>query len=318
MLTVGALAAAVVTAGCGSDDDGGDAARPAAASTQAQAATTPAPAPSATTEAQTPAAEPAGTSVSSTPIARAVAVAAQQKGLAVAMQGTIKAKGVDTKLSGDGRIDRRTHRGEFTVTTGIQGQKIAVRTITDGHAVYLSSDLFKGRLPGKKSWMKIDLAKAAKQRGFDLSGLGSNGPSQDPSQVLDYLRGASNVKKIGTETIRGAKTTHYRVTADLKRAKTRSTSKASKLAIQQLLDTLVDKTSVPVDVWIDGQDRVVRERVAYTAKLQGSENAMQFTTDFKAFDVPVKADAPSDKDTVDGLALLQKAQAAQQEQEQAG
>ena len=89
----------------------------------------------------------------------------------------------------------------------------------DGHCVYLNSDAFNGRLPGGRSWMRIDLAKAASQKGFDLAALGTNGPSQDPSQVLDYLRGAGRATKVGTETVRGIKTTHYRVTVDLQQAK---------------------------------------------------------------------------------------------------
>jgi len=178
----------------------------------------------------------------------------------------------------------------------------------DGKSVYLTSDAFKGRLPGGKSWMRIDLAEAAKTSNFDLSAFGTNGPSQDPSQVLDYLAGAGKASKTGTETVRGKKTTRYRITADLKQAKARTATKTGKAAIDQLLNTLNGTTKIPVDVWIDGQNRVVRERVRYTADIQGEQNAMDFTTDFTRFGVSVDADPPAGKDTVDGLELLRKAQ----------
>ncbi|HET6510533.1 MAG TPA: hypothetical protein VFG42_27300 [Baekduia sp.] len=300
-------AASAAIAGCGGTSKDDEAAAPAkrAATTEAPAATTEAPA------------APAAT-VSGDPIGRAVAALARQKGgLAVAMHGTIQSQGVDTKVSGTGSIDRRSHRGAFTVTTVLHGAKIAIKTVMDGHAVYLSSPAFAGRLQGGRSWMRIDLAKAARQKGFDLSSLGTNGPSQDPSQVLDYLRGAGPVKKLGTAKVRGTETTHYRVTVDLRRAKAKSSTSAAKLAITQLVSTLDGATKIPVEVWIDGQHRVLRERVRYTAQLQGAPNAMDYTTDFTGFDVAVKASAPKLDDTVDGLALLAKAQQAKKEQQQA-
>lgn len=315
-LTVGAAVIAAAAAGCGGDDDG-TAQRPATqAAAPAATATTPAPAPAATTpdaapDAQAPA-EPSNlTTVSGTPIARAAAVAANHAGgISVAMRGTIEAKGVETTVTGKGSIDRRSQRGSFDSTTAIHGAKLAVRQVMDGSAVYLTSDAFKGRLPGGKSWMRIDLAEAAKTKNFDLSAFGTNGPSQDPSQVLDYLAGARKVQKAGTEDVRGTKATRYRVTVDLKQAKARSQSKSAKAAIQQLLGTLDGTTTVPVDVWLDAKHRVLRERVKYTADINGEQNAMDFTTDFTGFGVAVDADPPAGKDTVDGLALLRKAQAA--------
>jgi hypothetical protein len=318
-LTVGAAVLAAATAGCGGDDD--KAAEQSVAQAPAATATTPAPsdtAPGDTAPGDTSApAEPANlTTVSGTPIARAAAVAANHEGgIAVAMRGTIQAKGVETTVTGKGSIDRRSQRGSFDTTTAIHGAKIAVRQVMDGDAVYLTSDAFKGRLPGGKSWMKIDLAEAAKTENFDLSAFGTNGPSQDPSQVLDYLAGAGKVQKAGTEKVRGTKATRYRVTVDLKRAKSRSTSKSAKAAIQQLLTTLDGTTKVPVDVWLDAKHRVLRERVKYTADINGEPNAMDFTTDFTGFGVSIEADPPSGQDTVDGLALLRK---AQQARDQAG
>jgi hypothetical protein len=313
-LALGAAIAAAsgAIAGCGGGDDD---ARPSTAGKPVPEVTTPAPTP---TTAEAPAPPVKGTPVSGDPIGRAVAALGRQDGgVAVSMRGTIRSQGVNTTVSGDGRIDRRSHRGAFTVTTGLHGAKIAIKTVMDGHAVYLSSDAFAGRLPGGRSWMRIDLAKAARQKGFDLAALGTNGPSQDPSQVLEYLRGAGRAEKVGSETVRGARTTHYRVTVDLRKAKARSATSASKLAITQLMDTLDGKTKIPVEVWIDGRHRVVRERVRYTAQLQGAPNAMDFTTDFTRFGVAVDADAPARDDTVDGLALLRKAQAAQEEERQA-
>jgi hypothetical protein len=330
VLALGAVAA--VATGCGGDDDGAEqAAKPASPAPAAtQTTPAPAPAPAETTEADTPAAaqEPAAPSASKVapahdPIARAAQVAAQQQGgLAVTLKGTIEAAGRQTTIDGKGKVDHGTRRGAFTISTGIAGTSIAVKEVMDGRSIYLNTEMLAGRLPGKKSWLRIDLAKAAREKGFDLSSLGTNGPSQDPSQVLDYLHGAGPSKKVGTETIRGVKTTHYRAKVDLARAARRSDGAAAKQAIRQLRGTLTKAgTAIPIDVWIDAQHRVRRERVRYTATINTVENTMDFTTDFTGFGVAVQADPPPASDTVDGLSLLRqaaKAKAEAQAADQAG
>jgi hypothetical protein len=315
VLTIGAVVAALAVSGCGGDDDGGTAAKTAAATPPAAQSTTETPA--ATTTTPAPAAVDA-----SDPVARAATVAAAQKGgLAVAMRGTVLTGGLKTKVTGTGRVDRANGRGTFTIKTNIGAADVAVREVMDDGVIYLTSKLFANRLPGKKSWMKINLAEAAKEEGFDPSALGTNGPSQDPSQVLAYLAGAGPAKKVGRATVRGRKTTRYRVDVDLAKAKANSRGKDAEAAIDQLIKTVDDGTkTIPVDVWLDARHRVLRERVRYTAIINNNSSDMDFTTDFTGFDVKVTADPPPASDTVDGLALLRKSGAlsAQQEQQQNG
>jgi hypothetical protein len=317
LMTMGAVGAAALGAGgCGSDSGGGadTAAKPPAAATT-PAATTPAPA--ATPPASSGAAVPA-----SDPVAKAAAVAAAQTGgVAVKMRGTIDAHGVKQALKGNGTVDRRDGRGMFTLATSINGHSIPIREVMDGRSIYVTSKLFANRLPGKKSWMRINLAKAAKTEGFDLSALGTNGPSQDPAQILAYLKGAGVSKKVGTEKVGGVATTHYRVTVDLKKARANSESKASKASIDQLLKTLGSDTTIPVEVWVDADHHVRRERVSYSATIRNVQTGLDFTTEFTDFGAPVKVDTPPAGDTVDGLALLKKSgalkAAAEQAQQQA-
>jgi hypothetical protein len=295
-----ALGAAIVAtsaiAGCGGskDDDDAPAAKPAAAATT-------------TTEAPAPASAAIPAPGDDDAIVRAVdAVAAQKGGMAVTMRGTITGKGQKTtKVRGNGKIDRDQGRGSFTVTTEAGATDLSIREVLDDDQLYLTSKLFTNKLPGKRSWMRIDLGKLQDTKGFDQAALGTNGPSQDPSQVLDYLRGAGPAKRVGTAKIRGTQTTHYRADVDLKRALKAAEGKATaQRSIQSLIDVLGDKTTIPVEVWLDGDHRVLRERVSYKATLQGVESAMTFTTDFTKFGVPVSVDAPASSDTVDGLKLL--------------
>ncbi|HWI72173.1 MAG TPA: hypothetical protein VNT55_09470 [Baekduia sp.] len=305
ILIIGTVVAALAAGGCGGDDGGGDAtttASPTAgATTVAETTTTPAPA--------------AATVDASDPVARAASIVAKQKGgVVVLMHGTVVDPARATTISGKGSIDRSTGRGSFTINTGVGGAKVAVREVSDGKSVYVTSKIFKNRLPGKRSWMKIDLAKAAKGEGLDPSALGTNGPTQDPSQVLDYLQGAGPAKKLGTAKIRGVATTHYRVDADLDKAVAKNRSQLAKDTIAQLQATLGSTKTIPVDVWLDSRHRVRRERVRYTATIKNVASKFDFTTDFTGFGVAIKITTPPANDTVDGLALLQKAAALQQQQ----
>ncbi|MCW2985520.1 MAG: hypothetical protein JWR63_3090, partial [Conexibacter sp.] len=258
----------------------------------------------------------------SDPVAKAAALAATQTGgVTIKMRGTVAANGVQQQLSGGGTVDRRNGRGMFTLATKINGHSVPIREVMDGRSIYVTSKLFTNRLPGKRSWMRINLAQAAKTTGFDLSALGTNGPSQDPAQILAYLKGAGASKKLGTEKVGGVQTTHYGVTVDLKQARAKSGSKAAKAAIDQLIKTLGSDTTVPVEVWVDAQHRVRRERVSYDATIRNVQTGLDFTTDFTAFGVPVKVAKPAAGDTVDGLALLKKSgalAAAAKQQQQSG
>jgi hypothetical protein len=290
---------ALGAAGCGGDDGGsaGDTASTPAA--QAPAATTPA--------ATTPAPASSGAVVpASDPLAQAASVAAKATGgVAVTLTGTVTADRGPAPLTGQGTVDRRSGKGHFDIRTGAGGSALTIREVMDGRSVYLTNKLFTNRLPGKRSWMRIDLAKAAKTSGFDLSALGTNGPSQDPTLVLSYLHGAGPAKKLGTKTIHGTKTTHYSAAVDLTAAQQAATSKAGKAAIAQLISTLGDpKAKIPVEVWLDARHRVVRERVHYTATVNKVPTKLDFTTTFRDTGKPVKVDVPPAGDTVDGLKLI--------------
>jgi hypothetical protein len=300
---------ALGAAGCGGGDDGGSGTSSAAAqapAARARAATTPAtttPAPAATT----PAPASSGATVpASDPLAKAAAVAAKATGgVAITLTGTVTADKGPAPLTGKGTVDRRSGKGHFDIRTGAAGSALTIREVMDGRSVYLTNKLFTNRLPGKRSWMKIDLRKAAKTSGFDLSALGTNGPSQDPTLVLSYLHGAGPAKELGTATINGTKTTHYSAAVDLDKAKAAASSSAGKAAIAQLISTLGDPTAkVPVEVWLDAQHRVVRERVHYTATVNKVSTKLDFTTTFRDTGKPVKVDVPPAADTVDGLKLI--------------
>jgi hypothetical protein len=310
--------AALAVAGCGADKQD-DATTQAAA--QAPAATTPpTTTPAATTPTQpAPAATTPATAPSrpSKPVALAVATTNRQTGaLAFAMKGTVTTAGQPVPLSVRGTFDRKRQRGAFTSKSKLGTQSFTVQQILENQQLYLRSPVFAGKLPGGKSWMKVDLAEAAKTPGLNLDALGVSGPAQDPAQGLDYLQGAGAAKKLGTAKVDGVTTTHYRVQVDLKRAAKRNGKASAKRSIDRLIETLGGPTTIPVEVWVDGDHLIRRQRVDYRATVGGKLSQFDVTTDYTGFGKTVKADPPADGDTFDGLVALKRAAQAQQEAQQ--
>ena len=91
-----------------------------------------------------------------------------------------------------------------------------MRTLVSGGVLYLSLDALEGGDPSSnpdlagKKWLKLDPQA--------FGGGGEIGQS-DPSGSLDALRGAKgDVKRVGTEKVRGTSTTRYRVSIDAEQA----------------------------------------------------------------------------------------------------
>jgi hypothetical protein len=324
--------AAFAVAGCGGDKQDDTTTTTSAATAQAPAATTPAattpaattPSPSSskptttTPRATTPAPAPASPARSKKSVALAVATTNRQAGaLAFALKGTVTTKGVPVPLSVRGVFDRKSQRGAYTTKLKVGAQSFTVRQIADKQQRYLRTPLFAGKLPGGKSWLKIDVGKAARTPGVDLDALGVSGPSQDPAQGLDYLRGAGIATRLEPVEVNGVATTRYRVQVDLKRAAKRSSNARVKRSINRLIATLRGPTTIPVDVWIDGDDLVRRQKVAYDATVAGELSKFDITTDYTAYGAKLDARPPAAGDTFDGLESLKAAAKGRQDAQRA-
>ncbi|GEM_PF-1411981 len=179
---------------------------------------------------------------------------------------TIKADSgplADGGINVDGGFDFDTRRAALEID-GSQvgapelGKLQAIVDYDGGLVVYmkvpdsLASDL------GGKQWMQVDVGALMQQQGMDID-LGSllQGQSNDPTQGLGMVRGADNVVKIGTDTIRGVQTTHYQLTVDLDKAIADAPTPEARDSLQKL-SNLYTVRKLPVDLWLDDQGRVRR------------------------------------------------------------
>jgi hypothetical protein len=236
------------------------------------------------------------------PVAQAAeTTSSQQGGMAMTMKGGVTAAGQDVPLNGSGVVDRGGKKGRFSFTTSVGGRSMKIDEVIVDKVVYMHSDLF-AQLPGGKPWMKVDLREAASRSGIDLDALGG-GATQDPAALLDYLKGAGTSREVGTATVNGTKTTQYHVDVDLRKAASQNADPDAKKSVEKLIQ-MTGTATLPVDVWVDDQHLVRRERVAYSATEQGKKVAMDLTIDMTKFGVPVDAEAPPAGEVSDFSDLL--------------
>jgi hypothetical protein len=115
----------------------------------------------------------------------------------------------------------------------------------------------------------------------------------DPADLLAALTAiSSGVTKIGTAIIRGVPVTGFAIKVDP--AKAAGIPTADQAAVKALA-TSFGAAEIPVDVWVDGQNLVRREKL--TLPLPGGSGApagssLTVTTDFYDFGEPVQVSAP--------------------------
>jgi hypothetical protein len=108
---------------------------------------------------------------------------------------------------------------------------------------------------GGKAWIEADLPTVDGLAGEQL-GLPGLGQGLDVTALLDWLRGVSgDVTNVGTDTIHGITATHYRAAVDLTKAAADAPA-AVRARVEQAAQAVGQ--TVPVDVWVDGQGRLVQ------------------------------------------------------------
>lgn len=178
-----------------------------------------------------------------------------------------------------------------------------------GTTIYMKMPLLQNEIPGAKPWMKLDLEAMGKAHGIDFGAI-MNSSSSNPATIMSYLQGiSSNIQNIGTETVNGVQTTHYKATVDVRRmiAHLERTNPKAASSMQHAM-ALTGTSSEPVDVWIDDQGLLRQETVHTGMPAQGT--SMTFTMNLSDFGVAVDVTAPPASQTSDFMKLLRQAQSS--------
>lgn len=216
--------------------------------------------------------------------------------------------GTGTVANGEGELDfDMSQMLSAAGATGVDGTAKEIFLQENGdYVVYMRMAMLDSFLNGKH-WLKIDLSKVEKAMGVDISKLMGNAAAQDPSQMLSLLKASSGaVDNLGSATVGGVDTTHYRATVDL--AKSASIQGIDPATVKQL-EALGAPSTVPIDVWV-GSDGLVRQlEMTMSVDRAGVSEKVAMTMGFTGWGTAVAVTAPPASDVLDATALAAKAAA---------
>jgi hypothetical protein len=173
--------------------------------------------------------------------------------------------------------------------------------------LYLKSSK-DGVLPGvgDGDWVKLPVDDV-KSEGNSINGLDLT--MANPADELKKMLDTQDVTKVGTETVDGAKTTHYRAKIDsagngtVTQKKSESSNELSRALEQQLEKSIQDSMGlskpVTVDAWVDSDYHARKLQV--TLPFLGE---MTMTMRFADFGKDVNIDAPAGAKNLDFSDLL--------------
>lgn len=240
------------------------------------------------------------------PVANAAESTAKAGSAEFGLAGQVTTAGQTIPIKGSGAVDMRALKMRMTISTTVPGLgDTNIDELMDGTTIYMHMPQLASRMPGGKSWMKVDLAAFGKSQGVDLTkALQQSGGQQNPADMLSYLKGVGNSRVVGHEAIRGADTTHYSATIDIGKALDRIGDKQAVDSLKQLESTSGVST-IPVDVWVDRSGLVRREHIQMSMTPAGSPaTAMDMTVEFLRFGVSVDTTAPPADQVLDLSSLV--------------
>ena len=224
--------------------------------------------------------------------------------------GTLPAAGAGAgageavELTMDGVVDPATQRtrAEMDLSAVLpegMGLPAKISLVTDGQVAYVQVPAAPGAAP---RWQKIE--GAALTQGT-VGGLPSG---TNPLDSFEQLRAVdAEIEDLGSEDVRGTKTTHYRTRLDMAKVLATMPEEKRPAAGTPEAELFASMPPVPVDVWLDEQDRPRRQRMAFSipADPMGARPAMEMTLQIEAFDfgTPVTIELPP-ADQIDDAGLF--------------
>ncbi len=170
--------------------------------------------------------------------------------------------------------------------------------------MYIGGGAAAAEMLDGKSWMKIDMSSLGAEKGIGNSPLGGQA-KKNPADQSTFLTGSKDVKEIGTETVDGVETTHYKGTVtmmELRKSLQDEDDATLERRFDQFMDLGVDKLTM--DMWIDGEDHTKQFRMRGDA----DKGPLDMTITFLDYNKPVTVEAPPAKDTVDLAEMMADAQ----------
>lgn len=204
-----------------------------------------------------------------------------------------QAAGATIHLTGGGVTDLTTRTGDLTAHVPGAGP-IEERLVGGTMYMHYPSISPRSGLPAGKTWVSMKLSELC----GNSSALGSAGAA-DPTSVLSQLRNASTsgLQDLGSASVAGVQTTHYRATLDLAKA---AQAKCSSGPLSGVIAKEASRFhTMPVDVWVDSADRIRQMRIRMDLPIGTATGHMDMTVGFSDFGVAVNVVPPDPAETID-------------------
>jgi hypothetical protein len=224
------------------------------------------------------------------------------------LEANVAVPGIDKKLafSAEGGFDTPAKRSEMSVdlssvaelmkgfasgfggtVTGDLGspEDWKLEVIQDGDVAYVHFPLLAKQLPAGKTWVKGDAKTLSSADTGQLKQFGSLAGT-DPRDIFGMLKAVSgSIEAVGTDEIRGVETSHYRATIDT--AKLEKLVPAAQRQSLGGLDQSVQQsglTEIPIEIWVDSEQRVRKLSIDVDAKQPGTPMAMKASLVVELYD----------------------------------
>ncbi|MEV6885047.1 DUF1396 domain-containing protein [Streptomyces sp. NPDC051135] len=172
-------------------------------------------------------------------------------------------------------------------------------------AVYIGGGPEAAKEMDGKSWIKIDLSELGMDEKVNKLIGASQAADKNPATESTFLTWSKDVEKVGTETVEGVKTTHYKGTvalADLEKSigdedevvreeRQKSLDRYEKMGADKLV----------MDMWVDGDDQTKQFRM----RADADKGPLDLTFTFFGVNEPVEVAAPPVAEVAD-LAEMRK------------
>jgi hypothetical protein len=195
--------------------------------------------------------------------------------------------GQELTMKGSGIVATDGKTGKLTMTIPSVGD---MQEIITPEGVYLDmGSLLGSALPEGKKWLFMSAEEISGGSGVDLQQLGEQ-DSQTSTQALEYLQATTgDVEKVGEDTAAGAPATHYVTHVDYGKWSEEHMPHATAAEKAQIAKLGV----VPMDVWINDDDRVVKMSFDLDASSFGKAGAkMRMTMEITGFGEPLDVTPP--------------------------
>ncbi|GAA1930621.1 lipoprotein [Streptomyces durmitorensis] len=148
---------------------------------------------------------------------------------------------------------------------------------------------------GGKHWIEYDYATLAEMGGAAGEAFKDQMQNTTPNSSVKMLLASGDVKRVGEESVRGTKATHYSGTVDVADL----TGKNTDLDAEQM-DELKKQfkqagmSTEKIDIWVNGDDLLVKK----TEKADMKTGSFSQTVYYSDYGTPVSAEKPPAGDTM--------------------